>query len=61
MFKYHVIPMFSDVIPMLDHRLYARPTPTLTALKYVCISHGDQRVFQFEIIINVLVSSFRFT
>ena len=34
---------------------------TLEALKYFCINHGDQRVFcQFEIIINVLVSSFRF-
>ena len=28
--------------------------------KYVCVKHGDPRVFQFEIIINVLVSSFRF-
>ena len=26
----------------------------LTTLKYFCISHGDKRVFQFEIIINVL-------
>ena len=33
---------------------------TSTALKYVSINHGDQRVFQFEIIINVLVSSFCF-
>ena len=33
---------------------------TLTTLKYICINHGDQRVFQFEIIINVLVSSFWF-
>ena len=29
-------------------------------LKYSSINHGDQRVFQFEIIINVLVSSSRF-
>ena len=29
------------------------------ALKYDCINHGDQRVFQFEIIVNVLVGSFR--
>ena len=35
-------------------------TLTLTTLKYVCINHGDQRVFQFEVIIYVLVSSFRF-
>ena len=33
---------------------------TLTALKYLCLNHGDQRVFQFKIIINVLVSSFWF-
>ena len=34
---------------------------TLTPLKYFCINHGAQRFFcQFEIIINVLVSSFRF-
>ena len=33
----------------------------LTTLKYFCVIHGDQRFFfQFEIIINVLVSSFRF-
>ena len=31
---------------------------TLTALKYFCINHGDQRVFKFEIISNVLVSFF---
>ena len=30
---------------------------TLSALKYLCINYGDQRVFQFEIIINVLVIS----
>ena len=36
------------------------PQPiTLTALKYVCINHGGQGVFQFEII-NILVSSFCF-
>ena len=29
---------------------------TLKALKYVCINHGNKRVFQFEIIINVSVS-----
>ena len=28
---------------------------TLKELKYFCIHHGDQRVFQFEIIIHVLV------
>ena len=34
---------------------------TLITLKYFCIILGDQRVFfQFEIIRNVLVSSFRF-
>ena len=33
---------------------------TLTALKYVCINHGHQRVFYLEVMINVLVSSFRF-
>ena len=36
---------------------------TLTTLKYICINHGDHRVnwyMQFEIIINILVSSFRF-
>ena len=34
---------------------------TFTTLKYFCIyNHGDQRVFVFEMIINVLVSSFRF-
>ena len=34
---------------------------TLTALRYCCINHEDQGVFfQFEIIINVLVSSFCF-
>ena len=31
---------------------------TFTTRKYFCINHGDQKVFQFEIIINVLVSSF---
>ena len=32
-----------------------------TALKYLCKNHGDQRVFfRIEIIINILVSSFRF-
>ena len=29
-------------------------------LEYFCINHRNKRVFQFEIIINVLVSSFRF-
>ena len=29
---------------------------TLKALHYLCANHGDQRVFQFEIIINVSVS-----
>ena len=33
---------------------------TLQALKYCCINHGDQRVFQFEIVINVIISSVRF-
>ena len=34
---------------------------TLEALKYFCINHGDRGIFcQFEIIINVLVSYFRF-
>ena len=32
---------------------------TITTLKYVCIKHGA-RFFQFEIIINGLVISFRF-
>ena len=32
----------------------------LTTLKYFCKNHGNQRVFKFEIIINVLASSFRF-
>ena len=31
-----------------------------TLLEYFCKNHGDQRFFQFEIIINVLASSFRF-
>ena len=36
-------------------------TITLKALKCLCNNHGDQRVFQSEIIIlNVLVSRFRF-
>ena len=30
---------------------------TLAALKYFYINHGDQRFFQIEIIIYVLVSS----
>ena len=30
------------------------------ALIYFCINHGDQRFFQFEIIINVSASLFRF-
>ena len=29
-------------------------------MNIVCMIHGDQRVFQFEIIINVLVTSIRF-
>ena len=33
-------------------------TLTLTSRKYFCINHGEQSVFQFEIIINVLVSSY---
>ena len=33
---------------------------TLKTLKYFCINHGARRVFQFEIIINSLVSSFCF-
>ena len=42
-------------------RPYLYMTFTLTAPKYFCINHGNQRFFiQFEIIINVLVSSFRF-
>ena len=36
-----------------------RPLP-LTTLEYFCINHRNKRVFQFKIIINVLVSSFRF-
>ena len=34
---------------------------TLEALKYCCVNNGDRRVFHIEIIINVLVSAFRFT
>ena len=30
------------------------PGLTLTPLKYCCINHGDQRVFQFEIIIYAI-------
>ena len=48
-------------------RIYAAPAVkglilllTLEALKYVCINHENQRGFQFEIIIDVLVSFFRF-
>ena len=37
-----------------------RSPSTLTNLKYFCINHGNQRVFLFKIIINVLVGSFRF-
>ena len=33
---------------------------TLTTLNYFCINHGEKRFFQFEIIINGLVSFFRF-
>ena len=45
---------------MLIHHIYVMGL-TLTTLKYFCINHEDQRFFfQFEIIINVLVSSFRF-
>ena len=33
---------------------------TPTTLKYFHINHGDQSVFQLEIIINFLVSSFRY-
>ena len=33
---------------------------TLKAPKSFCINHGDQRVFQFEIIIHVILSSSRF-
>ena len=33
---------------------------TLKVLKYFCVNHGDQRFFQFEIILNVLVRIFRF-
>ena len=33
----------------------------VTVQEYFCIKHGDQRFFlQFEIIVNVLVCSFRF-
>ena len=32
----------------------------LTTVKYFCINHGNQRVFQFETTINILVSSFWF-
>ena len=33
---------------------------TLTTLKYLCINHENQRaLFQFEIIITILVSFFR--
>ena len=32
----------------------------ITALKYLCINHGDQRVFSIWNIINLLVSSSRF-
>ena len=31
-----------------------------TTLKYFCINHRDQKFFQFEIIINVFVSSFEY-
>ena len=33
---------------------------TLTTLNYFCIKHGDQMFFLFEIIKDVLFSSFRF-
>ena len=37
----------------------AHPLPLiLTTLKYLCINHGDQRVLEFAVIINILVSSF---
>ena len=36
-------------------------TLSLTTLKYFCINHGDQRVFEFKIIINVLVRSLALT
>ena len=46
----------------IKHNTFMYVGVTLEALKYVCINHGDQRVFQFEISINVLtqVGSFRF-
>ena len=36
--------------------LGAEYSHSIEALKYFCINNGDQRVFQFEIIINVLDS-----
>ena len=30
---------------------------SLTKLKYLCVNHGDQRVFQFKIFKNDLVSA----
>ena len=36
-------------------------SPSLTTMNYFCINHGNQMFFfQFEVIITVLVSSFRF-
>ena len=41
--------------------LYTYYSLTFTAPIYVCMSHGDRKsFFQFEIIINALVSSLRF-
>ena len=43
--------------PDTTQRLIDVCTLSLKAPKYFRINHGDQRVSQFEIIINVLVSS----
>ena len=44
-----------------SNQLYRRGWlgPNPYTMKYCCINHGDQRVFQFEIIINALASFFR--
>ena len=58
--NYALTEMTCYVTHSMRHWLMILCLLTLTTLKYVGINYGDQRVFWFEIIKDVLVSSFRF-
>ena len=50
----------TNIILTIHQQITLWTVMNLKRLKYFYINHGDQRFFESEIIINVLVGSFRF-